>query len=134
MNKQSQESNKINFQKKVRIYWNSTKSCWSIKQGSKVVGYADNVLLKNANFFVSENGRLKVLLTKRKNVHAFVEGFILKTNLECKPPRFKTKITYEPYKRKTFFYVDSKKGIKNKTIFFELFLGKKIVYESYSKG
>jgi len=133
MNKHSQEPNKINLQKKVRIYWNSKKSCWSLKQGSKVVGYANNVLLKDAKFSVSENGRLKVLLTNRKNVHAFVEGFILKTNLECKPPRFKTKIKYDPYKRKTFFYVDSKKRIGDKTIFFELFLGKKMVYESYSK-
>ena len=133
MNKQNQESNKINLQNKVRIYWNLNKYCWSIKQGSKVVGYADNVLLKDTNFFVSENGRLRVLLTNRKNVHAFVEGFIVKTNLKCKPPRFRTKITYDPYKRKTFFYVDSKKRIKDKTIFFELFLGKKMVYESCSK-
>ena len=99
------EENKIDPTKKVKVYWNLNKSCWSIKQGNRIAGYADNVLLSGCNFSVFEKGRLRVISQQRKNVHAFVEGFISKLNLDSKPPRFKTKISYDPYIRKTFYYI-----------------------------
>ena len=39
-----------------------------------VVGHADSVSVRNAQFVVNETGRQRVLKEKRKNVHAFVTG------------------------------------------------------------
>jgi len=36
--------------------------------------------MKNCTFVVNKKGRLKVLLEKRKNVHAFVRGEVLSAN------------------------------------------------------
>lgn len=124
---------KIDLTKKVKVYWNLNKACWSIKQGSRVVDYASNILMKTCSFIVSEKGRQRVIKQQRKNVHAFVEGFISELNVECKPPRFKTKISYNPYKRKTFFYVKSRKSISQTKQFGELFLIDKGVFSSYEK-
>lgn len=129
----NKENKTIDLTKKVKIYWNLNKSCWSIKQGNRVAGYANNILLKDCKFTVSEKGRLRVVSQQRKNVHAFVEGFISELNLDLRPPRFKTKISYDPYRRKTFYYIDSKKGIGSAEKFGELYLGEKVVYESYTK-
>lgn len=97
--------------KKVRVYWNLHRDCWSILHNRKVIGYADSVLLKDVNFIVSENGRQRVIKEKRKNVHAFAEGFLEKKNI-AKPRNLKTKISYNPYKFGWFYKTDTEEKIK----------------------
>ena len=63
---------------RVYVYRNLTKGCWSLKslKTGKVVAHADNLVLKDVIFKVSEAGRQRVLRDKRKNVHAGVVGTI----------------------------------------------------------
>jgi len=66
----------------VRVYRNLYSSYgdgrrWSIRQGPHVVGHADNLHLVDVRFVVSEKGRQRVLSERRKNVHAFVEGYFI---------------------------------------------------------
>jgi hypothetical protein len=48
----------------------------------KVIGYVDKIYLKDAEFRVRESGRLKVLKTGQKNVHAFVIGVVAEGTYE----------------------------------------------------
>ena len=65
----------IDPSKKVRIYRNLNNGKVSIKQGGLVIGHADKAFVQDATFIVSEAGRKRVLLEKRKSVHAYVEGY-----------------------------------------------------------
>lgn len=63
--------------KPVRVYRNLHKKCLSVKQGSLVRCHVDNVVLKDCKFIVSKAGQRRVRNEKKKNVHAFVEGFVV---------------------------------------------------------
>lgn len=64
---------------RVRVYRNLHKRCYSIlhkvpRVGWRLRGHVDMIFLEDVEFIVSEAGRKRVLVTKRKNVHAFIEG------------------------------------------------------------
>ena len=69
--------------KRVKLYRNLHKKgvVYSIKgrdeNRERVLGYADDILLQNVDFRVQEAGRLKVLATGEKHVHAFVVGDVV---------------------------------------------------------
>lgn len=91
----------------------------------KVVGYAESLYIVDAKFKVSMCGRLRVLLTKRKNVHAGIEGRVGNVlgyvpRLDWTPTQdfyfISTKaapvsVTYDPYKYKTFVHRDTMEPI-----------------------
>ncbi len=85
----------------VRVYYNLHKHTFSIQH--KIDGrwlvrdYADEVLLKDATFRISEAGRQRVIREGRKNVHAFVIG-----TLVDEVPATPVKATYNPYKFSSF--------------------------------
>jgi hypothetical protein len=98
---------------KVRVYRNLNKpefysimAMTGVNKG-KVVGYARSVLLENCHLVISEASRQRVLRDKRKNVHAFCQGYICDasnavqalTGNECA-------ITYNPYRMGSFFRRD----------------------------
>ena len=62
------------------------------------MGHADSVYLRGARFKVSEAGRERVRKEKRKNVHAYVYGFIRgrQDNISLIPLR------YNPYENVGF--------------------------------
>jgi hypothetical protein len=70
---------------RVKVYRNLHKKgvVYSIKgrdrktETEKVLGYADDILLQNIEFRVQEGGRLKVLATGEKKVHAFAVGDVV---------------------------------------------------------
>ena len=64
---------------KVRVYRNLHKDCFSVKQNGLVCCHADNVTLSNVKFIVSKAGQRRVRDEKKKNVHAFVEGYVVDT-------------------------------------------------------
>ena len=80
---------------KVDVYRNLHKKCMSVKSretGSKyhpaygiVIIHSTEMLLHDCQFVVREKGRQKVILSKRKNVHAFVRG-VLKSGNWCSIP------------------------------------------------
>ena len=67
----------IDQTKKVRVYRNLHKKCFSVKQDGLVRCHVDNVVLEDCKFIVSKAGQKRVRDEKKKNVHAFVEGFVV---------------------------------------------------------
>ena len=90
----------IDTSKRIKVYRNLGGDCnhmFSIQQDGLVVAHASRVGLHNAQFVVSEAGRQRVLKQRRKNVHAFVTGFII-NQFEKLPVR----VTYNPYQTDSF--------------------------------
>lgn len=88
--------------KKVRVYWNLHKKCFSVMQGGKVVAHTAELTLHTANYVVRQSGRLRVIMEGKKNVHAFVEGYIESSYWDLPMGPF-ARISYNPYVGKTFF-------------------------------
>lgn len=90
---------------KVRVYRNLHKPgvVYSIQDPSTglVLGYSEAVLLSDVTFKVSEAGRRRVLATKRKNVHAFVEGTLTDT-IKLYEFMLLEKLAYNPYRYTSF--------------------------------
>lgn len=91
--------------KKVFVYWNLHKKMWSLKscEGEDrglVIGHQETVFLEDCVFKVSEAGRRRVLLTKRKNVHAGVIGRV--ADIIPVADRYRLFVTYNPYKGPSF--------------------------------
>lgn len=86
---------------RVRVYYNLHRHTFSIQHktpdGWRVRAYADEVLLKDVTFSVSEAGRQRVIRAGRKNVHAYVTGTLVDSLPECE-----VDVTYNPYKYSTF--------------------------------
>jgi hypothetical protein len=62
-------------EKPCRVYRNLHTGLWSVKQGV-IRFHTSEIVLTNAKFVVSEAGRQRVLREQRKNVHAYVVGYI----------------------------------------------------------
>jgi len=55
-------------------YWNLHKNVFSVRVKGRVIQHVKAASIRNVTFAVQPAGRAKVLLEKRKNVHAFVRG------------------------------------------------------------
>jgi hypothetical protein len=93
----------IDYSKPVKVYRNLHKGCWSVKQNGLVKAHSDEINLYDCSFLVNEKNRLKVIKEKRKNVHAFVRGYIWDT-----PLNLIRQASYNPYARNSFY--DKKDG------------------------
>ena len=60
----------------VSVYFNLHKNIFSIQRKGLVVDHVRNVKLLEAKFAVQPAGHAKVLVEKKKNVHAYVRGYI----------------------------------------------------------
>lgn len=67
----------IDPSKKVRVYRNLNKGCLSVQQGGLVKCHADNVVLRDFKTVVNKAGQERVRRERAKNVHAFIEGFVV---------------------------------------------------------
>lgn len=92
----------IKLKQRVQVYYNLHKSCWSIrdKKTRRVIDHLTALALCNCEFKVSEAGRQRVLRTKRKNVHAWVEGDYL--GIDWPASRKTSNVRYNPYQMGTF--------------------------------
>ena len=91
---------KIDPNKKIEVYFNLHKKTWSVRQSGRVVGHTDYIQVKDAQYVVSQKGNERVRREKKKNVHAFVRGYV-----ESRLPVFPSKmrfVTYNPYKNSSF--------------------------------
>ena len=86
--------------KKVEVYFNLHKKCWSIRQAGKPVVHSDFVEIKEPQFVVQQGGNARVRKEKRKNVHAFVRGYL--TDRVGIFPKNQKLVTYNPYKHTSF--------------------------------
>jgi hypothetical protein len=47
------------------------------KKTRKIVGYADNIVMANCLFVIMKGGKKRAMETGIRNVHAFVDGYIV---------------------------------------------------------
>ena len=92
---------------------------WSVRDKGKVKHHVGIVVFKHgAKFVVQPAGREKVLKEKRKNVHAFVRGDVTIVSADLKKwnnfvDNNKTRlVSYNPYKKNHFYYVDTGERIE----------------------
>jgi len=118
---------------KVEIYRNLNNNKWSIRcsKSNLVLAHATQALLYDAEFVVNEKDRQKVINEKRKNVHAFVRGYLVNWIGQTYKDRFVghpiysnhfpsdcdlsnwSEITYNPYCAGYFFDVMTNKPTYN---------------------
>ena len=97
----------IDLGRRVYVYFNLHKKCWSVRQDGLVKFHSQQVCLQNCKFAVQPAGRARVLREKSKNVHAFVRGYLCDTKAPKGRPDIENQniwdnISYNPYKSATF--------------------------------
>lgn len=60
--------------RRLSVYRNTHKGCWSVKEGRLPVRHAAELALEDGRLVVRPGGRARVLREKRKCVHAFAVG------------------------------------------------------------
>lgn len=99
----------IDKHRRIQIYRNLQKECFSIMQDGVVVDYRLEISITSARFNVQPAGREKVRKSKVKNVHAMVTGY-----LEDLYPWTLSKFNhaiYNPYKHDTFVDEETKEPV-----------------------
>lgn len=61
---------------RVRVYYNLHKRCLSVQYNGKVVLHTKRITLDNVIFHVNPAGRMRVISSGQKNVHAFIIGYV----------------------------------------------------------
>lgn len=100
---------------KVDVYFNLHKKCLSVRdcESRRVIAHVDAIALKQATFRVSESGRQRVLRDRRKNVHAFVRGYLDTTpHMRDVVNKCDVQVTYNPYKYDSFVRVSDTSPVK----------------------
>ena len=99
---------------RVEVYYNLHKHVFSVRHKGRVIAHTNAIQIKNAEYVVRKSGRQRVLKEGRKNVHAFVRGDMLEHEGGAFDMSFSVlgdRVTYNPYKYKSFVYKDSEKPI-----------------------
>lgn len=92
----------------VGVHWNKHKEVWSIvamrsrKVIGLVVGYTDELTLKNVTFHIDRTKQAKVRAEGAKDRHAFVVGEIV----DFKYTEMENELYYNPFKVDTFVSKD----------------------------
>ena len=99
--KQEDKRYHIDTSRKVFVYKNLHKDCWSIKQDGLVKAHTHDLEMWDCAFHVNAKGRAKVLEEKRKNVHAGIKGYIDEHGVSAIEYPLHA-VTYNPYKYDSF--------------------------------
>lgn len=96
----------ISCSQKVFVYYNLHQACWSVKALSgelrgRVVAHMASITISDPSYRVSEAGRRRVLMEKRKNVHAGIVGFMVGVG-DDSVPEGAEQIYYNPYVTESF--------------------------------
>ena len=101
----------VDIKRKVDVYRNLNSDCWSVRQGARVVCHTDYITLQNCEFVVQPAGRRRVLIEQKKNVHAFVRGYLCSPRESDYTPAFSWDyVKYNPYKSDSFVFDASPVG------------------------
>ena len=90
--------------KRVQVYWNLHKRCYSVRQSGRVIDHVDSIVLRDVRFNVAPAGREKVRRTGVKNVHATVTGYVVDNPKPAIPEHF---VSYNPFKYDQFVKITS---------------------------
>ena len=87
---------------RVEVYRNLHKNCYSVRaltgeNKGRVIDHVRSITLKDATFVVQPAGRDRVLREKRKNVHAFVRGYVTDESIT-----HGMRVRYDPYLNDAF--------------------------------
>jgi hypothetical protein len=108
------------------LNWNRPDggSVYSIQNDKDlVVGHESWITLKDCDLRVQPKGNQRVRDEQRKNVHAYIQGYLLEIEDGPKFDEYKelgeaVEITYNPYKHNSFVRVDTGESIyKAKAVF-----------------
>ena len=104
INEYQKQRSLIDPDRKIEVYRNLHKKCWSVRQDGLVKFHSQQVCLQNCKFAVQPAGRAKVLREKRKNVHAFIRGYLWdgKISEDIANSNIWDNVSYNPYKYNTF--------------------------------
>ena len=99
---------------KYYLYRNLHTGGFSIKHKGIVCARGDTFIMKNVEFRVGLAGKNRVMNEKRKNVHAYMvaDSFEIDTNISIKDTAEMIRVTYNPYKYKTFVDAETEESIK----------------------
>jgi hypothetical protein len=95
-----------NQRKEFKIYRNLHRDCFSVlkynkeKKGYRLFSHEKDLVCSDVNFTISKAGRDRVLLEKKKNVHAFV--ICQNYSIFVEEPKLGDQVYYNPYKMETF--------------------------------
>ena len=97
--------------KKVRVYWNLHKKCWSIQDAKSglVIDHRYDVTLEQAKFVVRKGGQKRVREEGKKNVHAFAVGYIAQEQ-DIDSSAYHHKVSYNTYKNDFFMRSSAELG------------------------
>ena len=101
---------KIDETRRVYVYKNLHRNCYSVRQDGLVKMHTDEICLYDAQFRVGKKGRERVIEEGRKNVHAYVKGCVILNKVKgleerkARKPKTLRQVTYNPYKYETFVY------------------------------
>jgi hypothetical protein len=83
--------------KKVRVFKNLHNGLYSIQHKGIIIAHVAEVSLEEVTFSVQPAGRERVLRTKQKQIHAFVNGVVCPIS-----PASQRRVSYNPYKGPSF--------------------------------
>ena len=97
--------------KKVRVYWNLHKKCWSIQDAKSglVIDHRYDITLVLAKLVVRKGGQKRVREEGKKNVHAFAVGYIAQEQ-DIDSSAYHHKVSYNPYKNDFFMRSSAELG------------------------
>ena len=88
----------INYNKPVyvyrRLYRNSKKVLYSIKQNGLVVGHSDEIFMYNCDTVILKSAQKRCRETGIRNVHAFIRGFLHESQMVYLDRRYR--VCYNP--------------------------------------
>ena len=92
----------------VRVYFNLNRKVWSIQsyqpgKGWRLLTHSTNLTLRNAVTKVSESGRQRVIRERQRNVHAYIQGELIRTVPQTHSGR---RLSYNPYTGPDFIWKD----------------------------
>lgn len=89
--------------KRVQVYKNLHKDMWSVRQAGKIIFHCNRLILRDVKFHVQPAGRDKVRREGKKNVHAYLSGYLFHVRglNKLTDDRYLV-VTYNPYKHDTF--------------------------------
>lgn len=80
------------------VYRNLSRSCWSVREGGRVIAHVAAITLTGVTLVVRPGGRARVLRTGVREVHAFARG----TVSEAARPASAIRIHYRPFASDAF--------------------------------
>lgn len=96
----------IDLEEPIRIFRNLTKKgvWYSIQQNKLTVAHAKRLCIRNCKFVVNQKGRERVVRTKKKEFHAYIEGKYTTSGMGTTAEKndLGAIIKYDPFKYKQF--------------------------------